>query len=541
MQSSPMNRGRINMRINNIPTKGLRTNTTIGILAAAMSLVLPLAANAALPTQAPIQHVLLVSVDGFHPSDLEHFVALHPHSTLARLARGGIRYADAHTVVPSDSFPGLLALVTGGTPAVTGVYYDETYDHALAAAGSDCNRLGTPVRYTDEVDEPGADGAAKIDPAKLPRDPRRGCAPEYPHDYLRVNTVFEVVHAAGGYTAWADKHPTDEMVAGPSGTGVDDLYLPEIGADFAGQPVATGQPITGSLRRTEAYDEKKARAVLNQIGGLRHDGAASAPVPTVFGLNLQALNVAQKRYGYRDAAGDLTPGVDQALVHTDQLLGNFVAALSRHGLLQQTLVIVTAKHGDAPVSRALLRKVDKARLRQVIDNAAPGALGQLTLDDIGLIWLRDRAATEPIMRALRAHAAELGIQKVSDGKVLDGARFHDARPARLPTVDKQDSRAPDIVIQPREGVIYAKPADPKLVEHGGLHDDDRHVALLLSNPRLADASRIVTAAVSTTQVAPTILAVLKLNPKALQAVTLERTHVLPGLTWKPSDGSTPSQ
>ena len=49
-----------------------------------------------------------------------------------------------------------------------------------------------------------------------------------PHEYVRVNTIFEVVKAHGGRTAWTDKHPSYEWTNGPSGKGVDDFYGPEI-------------------------------------------------------------------------------------------------------------------------------------------------------------------------------------------------------------------------------------------------------------------------------------------------------------------------
>ena len=44
-----------------------------------------------------IQHVLLISVDGMHQSDLEWYVAHHPYSELARLADGGAEYTNART------------------------------------------------------------------------------------------------------------------------------------------------------------------------------------------------------------------------------------------------------------------------------------------------------------------------------------------------------------------------------------------------------------------------------------------------------------
>ncbi len=407
-----------------------------------------------------------------------------------------------------------MALITGGTPAVTGVYYDDSYDRALAAPGSDCSRLGARVRYDESLDMAAADGRDMIDPTKLPRDPVHGCVPVYPHSYLRVNTIFEAVHAAGGYTAWTDKHPTYELVQGPSGHGVDDLFLPEIGANYEGLSNVKAKEITGSLPRTEDYDE---------IDGLTHDGKKRSVVPTVFGLNLQAVNVAQKIYGYKNADGDLTVGVDRAIGHTDQLIGRFVSELERQGLRDDTLIIVTAKHGNGPIDTSLLNKIDVRKLESVIDKAAPGTLGQVTTDYGALIWLNDSSATPAVSAALRANANALGIADVVSGERLA---------LRFPSPSR-DSRTPDIVVVSRNGVIFTPPGDGKLAEHGGFHDDDTRVALLVSNPHLAAQGQQVTYPVSTTQVAPTILAALGLPVNALLAVAQEGTPVLPDGSWNP--------
>src|SRR6266702_2097955 len=63
-----------------------------------------------------IEHVLLISVDGMHEVDLTHYIASHPKSAFARLVRHGVRYTHASASKPSDSFPGLLAFMTGGSP-----------------------------------------------------------------------------------------------------------------------------------------------------------------------------------------------------------------------------------------------------------------------------------------------------------------------------------------------------------------------------------------------------------------------------------------
>ncbi len=83
-----------------------------------------------------IRHVLLLSVDGLHQQDLSWYVRHHPASTLASLVRRGVEYANARTPIPSDSFPGLVGQVTGGDPGVTGIYYDDTFNHDVFPAGT---------------------------------------------------------------------------------------------------------------------------------------------------------------------------------------------------------------------------------------------------------------------------------------------------------------------------------------------------------------------------------------------------------------------
>jgi arylsulfatase A-like enzyme len=75
------------------------------------------------------------------------------------------------------------------------------------------------------------------------------------------------------------------------------------------------------------------------------------------------------------------------------------------------------------------------------------------------------------------------------------------------------------------GIVYAKPT--KLAEHGGMNTGDTHVLMVVSGPGIQ--AQVNSAPVETTQVAPTVLALLGLNPNALTAVQIEGTKVLPGL------------
>ncbi|NII09683.1 alkaline phosphatase family protein [Oleiagrimonas sp. C23AA] len=464
----------------------------------------------------PVRHVVLVSIDGLHALDLRYFIRFHPDSHLAALAAHGIEYTDAHTVVPADSFPGLLALVTGGTPAVTGVYYDNSWDRSLAPAQGPCVADGAHVLYNEHIDKPDGSG---IDPARLPRDPAHGCRRVYPWQYLKVNTVFNVVHQAGGYTAWADKHPAYAIVQGPSGHGVDDLYTPEIGKD--GEDQMDTDVITASIAATETYDTGKMRAVINELQGHRHGGHARAPVPTLLGLNLQSINVAQKLAGYQNAEGMPSPSLDAALGHVDSLIGELQATLVKQHLAASTLLIITAKHGNGPIDPAQITHVDKARLKAVVADAARDEPAQLTTDQVALLWLHDARNTGTVARTLLADRAQLGIQNVLWGRRL----------ALLFPSAEHDNRAPDIVVIPHPGVIYDDASASKRAEHGGFSDDDTHVALLLSGPMLPHPGWRLRTPVSTTSVAPTLLEALGLNPDALQAVRQQFTPLLPGVAW----------
>ncbi|HUJ35270.1 MAG TPA: alkaline phosphatase family protein [Solirubrobacteraceae bacterium] len=113
-----------------------------------------------------ISHVLLISVDGLHQSDLAWYVANHPGSELAKLTNGGLEFSNAHTVVPSDSDPGGTALMTGGDPRATGVYYDVEYSHDVYEAGTTkcTGPTGGDVVYDspDDIDDTRLDAGQGI-------------------------------------------------------------------------------------------------------------------------------------------------------------------------------------------------------------------------------------------------------------------------------------------------------------------------------------------------------------------------------------------
>jgi hypothetical protein len=543
-----------------------------------------------------VQHVLLISIDGMHALDfincaqgISGFNGGQPYCpNLAELAETGVNYLEASASKPSDSFPGLMALVSGGSPRTVGAFYDVAYDRSLdppatttgngvAGAPGLCTSGAPPMGTTTEFDEgidinklllnggapAGVDGGiASIDPNKLERDPAHNCAPVYPWNFVRTNTIFGVVHTAGGYTAWSDKHPSYLSVSGPGdGTNVDDYYSPEINSIPVALPtvpgcnplpdqtaVAASNAWTDSFQNIQCYDSLKVKAILNEINGWDHSGKFRRPVPKVFGMNFQVVSVGQKLIekslpttvigGYLDNIGTPSPALLSEIQFADDSIGKMVAALKNRGRYQSTLIVISAKHGQNPIDSARYLGISTkpgdpittspATILQDLlpfseSPANPDGIGP-TEDDISLIWLTNSADTTKAVQMLETQSpATNNIAGI--GEIFSGPGIAQMfNPPGLPP--NGDPRTPDIIVTPNIGVTYSG-SGKKQAEHGGFAHDDTNVIMLLSNPSFS--ARTVTSPVETYQIAPTILAVLGLDPNKLDAVREERTQVLPGL------------
>jgi Type I phosphodiesterase / nucleotide pyrophosphatase len=534
----------------------------------------------------PIKRVLLISVDGMHAVDFAN--CANGISTvnngepycpaLAALGKRGVNYVAATTSKPSDSFPGLISIVTGGSPALTGIYYDVAYSRNLdAPAKTTGNGLGAgpctpntaPTGTTTEYEEgididqtkvnggaPGAaltdGGIASIDPKRLVRDPSKGCNPVYPWNFVRANTIFSVIHQAGGFAAWSDKHPAYSAVAAGLGPiALDDFYGPEINSTVIGLPGVTtptgvscatiqdtGSDLTAwtnSFQNIQCYDTLKVDAILNEIDGKNHLGTKKTAVPTIFGMNFQAVSVGQKLVessngitgGYLDAAGTPTAALLGEIKFVDASIDAWVDKLKAKGLYDTTMIVITAKHGQSPIdpSRYVSQLINGTSPVTLLSNAGfipnsestnnPTGIGP-TEDDVSLVWLKSSSDTEASVKILEDNASASGIAL---GQLYYGPtvalNFND------PTVDP---RTPDIIVTPNVGVTYSG-SKAKLAEHGGFAHDDTNVILLLSHPSFQPTT--VRAEVGTAQVAPTILKALGIDPAQLSAVRAEGTSVLP--------------
>jgi arylsulfatase A-like enzyme len=246
-------------------------------------------------------------------------------------------------------------------------------------------------------------------------------------------------------------------------------------------------------------------------------------------MNFQAPNIGQKFSGYEDAAGTTPrdhailgpgapnpPGLGQALDYVDGAIGRMLDRIDADGLTDQTMIIVTAKHGNSPVDQSTLRWIDPAVFAPLINSVQPGLTAQVTADTMALIWLKDRSRAADVAAVLQANAAAIGAGAITSGPAV--ASLFGGRLAGNP------GRIPDLIVQPLPGVVFST-ANAKLVDHGSDSAEDTHVPLVVVDPR-HEGGFSLSCPVSLRQVAPTILEALGLRARLLEAVRLEGTKRL---------------
>jgi len=296
--------------------------------------------------------------------------------------------------------------------------------------------------------------------------------------------------------------------------------------------------VGSTVAATIAYDQLRAQAFLDYLDAVtpaNSEGTLST-VPTVFGGNFQArtssdsdppvnwlilanmttqVNVAQKNLtgGYLNQPGyPPSPLVLQALDSVDAFLTAFVSKLKANNLYTSTLIIVAAKHGQAPINPTLFKEIDPALITAQV--GVP--IAHQTSDDIALIWLNSTSDITTATENLARNATALRILNIFAG--ANASAFGFGSPLT-------DERVPDVIVQPELGTIFTT-SKKKMAEHGGLSNDDRNVACFVSHPSLKKT--VFNETVGTTQVAPTVLQVLGLDVRELQAVGAQGVQALPG-------------
>ena len=331
------------------------------------------------------------------------------------------------------------------------MFYDVAYDRSLAPLSTTqvMAPRAAPVRpacsmgrrqSTEEgidINQALLNGGGKgdgdvssIDPTKLPRDPANNCDPVYPWNFVRTNTIFGVIHQAGGYTAWSDKHPAYSSVSGPTTSGPSTWHKTWM---------------TTTLRKSTR--------------SLRH---------------CRAFRVAVGSGGYTDAIGTPTPLMLKQIEFVDSAIGKFVSELENQHVYGSTLIVITAKHGQSPVDTQRYNgdktspvttspsKIGDSCLPDSESNAG-GQIGP-TEDDVSLLWLTKCTAEDAVDTLEKTSPASSNIAGIGQIFWGPGIRQLFNAPGMPPDADP---RTPDIIVTPNVGVTYSG-STAKHAEHGGL-------------------------------------------------------------------------
>ncbi|KAK0851158.1 hypothetical protein LTR03_004225 [Friedmanniomyces endolithicus] len=456
------------------------------------------------------KQVVMLSFDGMHQFDLMDYVAKYPNSTWATIIlKNGIMYENARASEPSDSFPATTALFCGASPRVSGIWWDDVYDRALYPAGSNCTGpIGSEAAWDESNDLNSSliDGGGALNVSHLPMQLTSWgtCQPVYPHNYLRVNTVFEVGRANGLVTAYADKHLTYEFMNGPSGVGLSEIYTPEVAS------------VANTIQAQLAWDDLHWSALRNWTKGNFANGTKNPDgPPSMYGANFQAITWAQTNAGYLDALGaQPNKSLEMALQYADARLGTFLGDLKAAGQLDSTLLLVGSKQGQGPINAANETFISDVHLTASVE-AAGIKVAQTTADDGGIMWLVDQSQAQAAKANLLANTT-LGVAYVLAGDEIQHAGFGSLW---------LDSRVPDLIIGAKVGYLWA--SSPRFEDHGGYLPQDLNVPLIAYNPYLEPANNSIF--VSNRQVASTMVKALGLPLAQLDGYRIEGTPVLPGV------------
>lgn len=493
---------------------------------------------------AAYERAIMLIVDGLHPVDLSYWSSKYP--IMKDLVNDAVVYNNMFVDALTDTFPSSVALYSGGVGSC-GAIYSPAYDRSIYSADQ-CSGgkpiagavQGGVVEWSQDADlDPTIlTGGGGADYTKYPFDSK--CRRLTPFNYTRCNTIFEVVQQAGHVTAFSEKEVAPfELLRGPSGKGVTDLYNIESNANDPFPPFTAASPgkdnLTKEVTRTVLFDAEHMKAVLNWVQGKSGDGQSTLKsVPKLFGSSFQSLSAAQKYTsgsdpslvgGYTvDGSGKVTPntGIQYALQKLDDQLGLLVAALKAKNLYDTTLIAIGGKHGQSPINPAQLRKPVSTPLINLLESNSIKVKFILHGTSV-VLWLEDKTkAAKAAFLARKLNEQKCDTTNSSCWyKAIYNVMGGNAN--GLWKMSINDVRSPDIILNMTQGVIVDA-SKTKLADRGGLSKDETQVAWLFANPKITAATK--TTRTSTKQVPATLLEQLGFSSRKLTGVVKENTQPL---------------
>ena len=473
--------------------------------------------------------VLAIVIDQFRYDYLLRFRNDY-HSGLARLLDQGAVFTDAHYLhAATATAVGHSTFLSGATPSVSGIIANEWYDRDSGQS-------------ITSVSDPGSKLLGGI--AGLPGSSPKRLLVSTVGDELKMrdagskvigvsikdrSAILPAGHMADGAYWYADESNTwvtstyyrNELPEWARKFNGEEVYKHFIGAQWvpvdantSAAPFCTmvaGSTIRfcGAIEATpwgnEMIEEFAERAIAGEDLG-RHAGT-----------DLLAVSFSSNDY-VGHAVGPDDPAVRDISIRTDRLLGKLLTFAEQRAGAGNTLVILTADHGVAPVPEVnIARKMPGGRLRefqltQAMNNAlakrfGPGKWllpGPALMPYLNLELIKTRKVDPAEVERVAASAA------LTQDHIARAYTRHDLESGRV----QQDSIGRAISLSfygPRSGDLYilAEPYylfDATGTGHGTPYNYDTHVPVIFWGPGIQPGA--YRAPIAVNDIAPTLAAIL---------------------------------
>jgi hypothetical protein len=491
-----------------------------------------LAAAAILPA-APPKLVLAIVIDQFRYDYLLRFRSDY-HSGFARLLEKGAVFTDAHYLhAATVTAVGHGTFLTGATPSISGIIANEWYDResgqtvtsvsdpATKLVGGNTDRAGSSPRRLlvstvgDELKIQHGESrvigiSIKDRSAILPAGHMADGAYWYDD---HANAWVTSSYYRGELPDWAKKLNQEQPAARYAGA----KWLPfdakgDSAKPFCSMTKDTGVRFCGSIEATpwgnEMIEEFAERALEGE--NLGHHAST----------DVLAVSFSSNDY-VGHAVGPDDPAVRDISIRTDRLLGKLFDAIDGRIGAGNTLVILTADHGVAPVPEVnQARKMPGGRLNggeltAKITDALTKRFGPgkwLLASSGGMLYFN-----QDLIRAQKLDPAEVELVAAESGleqhhvarvytrsQLVDGAVQHDEI-SRAFSVGFFGQRSGDLFVLQEPYYLFEATG----TSHGTPYDYDNHIPVIFLGPGIKPGK--YSARIAVNDIAPTLAEILNVE------------------------------
>lgn len=208
----------------------------------------------------------------------------------------------------------------------------------------------------------------------------------------------------------------------------------------------------------------------------------------------------------------------------DRDLGRIEDAFRQAGVLKQTLFVITADHGMAPIKRYIPTSV----IGNAIQKAGTSA-PNVTNNSASYIWLKDFGKAQAVAQNIVA-SQDPGVQSVYYLASVRGSLQYVRTPGpKIGSLDDQanqylldtlmNGHEPTLVAFSRHNQTFSDPKTHWKGDHGGPGWESQHVPLIIAGPGIKKGA-VINSPAQLEDIAPTVLTAMGVPPQGMEGHVL---------------------